>query len=323
VVIVVVVRMLSGSSDNLDEIASAFERSDPSWTPYEIVKTFICAVFLLPFRLCVVICGAVLYYIIVRVAAIRLSQESLLKKPLHKYRRKLINSGRIIGRIVLFGLGFWKIKVKGTNSVYAADGKEKANLYIVNHTSWVDILALMCTTNNIPSFVAKKSIETVPLFGFDSRVWQCIYVDRLSHREGTGALLKERATDYGMPEVVVFPEGTTSNGKQLIRFHTGGFLSGLPVKPVVLRYPHKHFSPAWESISAVQHIFRLMTQFSNHLEVTFLPVYIPSPAEKSNPELYSRRVQKLMADALGVPTREYSYQEKVKYLRALRDGRVQ
>jgi len=309
---------LSGSTESFEEIASAFERTDV-WTPYEIFKTIICAIFLLPFRLCVVICASVLYYIIVRIATLSLSQKSLLEKPLHKYRRKLINTGRIFGRILLFGFGFWDVRLRGNNSLYVTDGKEKANIYIVNHTSWVDVLVLLCTTNNVPSFVAKKSIEKVPLIGFDSRVWQCIYVDRLSHNgEGTGAILKERATDYQMPEIVVFPEGTTSNGKQLIRFHTGGFLSGLPVKPVILRYPHKHFSPAWESISAYKHMFRLMTQFSNYVEVTYLPVYVPSQAEKTNPELYSRRVQRLMADALGVPTREYSYQEKVKFLRSMR-----
>lgn len=309
----------NSDSDSLDEIASAFERNDV-WTPYEVAKTIICAILLLPLRLCLVILAAVLYYLIVRIAAIRLSPESLLKKPLHKNRRRLINTGRIIGRIVLFGLGFWKIKVSGSNRMYTRDAK--ANIYIVNHTSWVDVLALLCTTDNVPSFVAKKSIEKVPLFGFDSRVWQCIYVDRLSHREGAGAILKERASDFEMPEVVVFPEGTTSNGKQLIKFHTGGFLSGSPVKPVVLRYPYEHFSPAWESISAGKHIFRLLTQFHNKLEITFLPVYAPTEAEKTNPELYSRKVQKLMAEALGVPTRDFSFTEKVKYLRALRDGRI-
>jgi len=312
---------LSGSTENFEDVSSSFERNDV-WTPYEIVKTIICAIVLLPFRLCVIIFATVLYYVIVRIAAITWSQESLLKKPLHRYRRKLINTGRIFGSILLFGFGFWKIKVRGTNTLYAADGKEKANIYIVNHTSWVDVLVLLCTTYNVPSFVVKKSIENVPLIGFDSQVWQCIYVDRLSHDgEGTGAILLERSTNYEMPEIVVFPEGTTSNGKQLIRFHTGGFLSGLPVKPVILRYPHKHFSPAWESISAFKHLFRLLTQFSNYVEVTYLPVYVPSQAEKKDPELYSKRVQKLMADALGVPIREYSFQEKVKYLRSMRDSR--
>lgn len=316
---------LASSADTLElDIAPAFDRDDDDWTLRELAKTIVCTIFLFPIRLCLIAFAVLVYYLIVRVAAIGLSEESLVKRPLHKNRRRLINTGRFFGRIILCGLGFYKIKISGSNKISTSpeNNGTKANLYVVNHTSYVDILALLCTTDSVPSYVAKKSMEKVSLIGFISRVWQCIYVERLSHKEGAGAVLKERATDSEMPEVVVFPEGTTSNGKSLIKFHTGGFLSGSAVKPVVLRYPYKHFSPAWESISAGKHIFRLMTQFYNNLEVTFLPIYVPSPVEKSNPELYSRKVQKMMADALRVPIKDVSYQEKVKYLRALRDGRI-
>jgi len=149
--------------------------------------------------------------------------------------------------------------------------------------------------------------------GFNSLVWKCIYVDRL--RESAGAIIKERSTDTKLPPVVVFPEGTTSNGKQLITFHTGAFLSGEPVQPVIFRYPHKHFSPSWESISAIRHLFRLMTQISNYLEITILPLYMPSEEEKRNPELYAKNVRKVMADALKVPVKDYSFVAKVQYLR--------
>ena len=36
---------------------------------------------------------------------------------------------------------------------------------------------------------------------------------------------------------------------------------------MVLRYPHKHFSPAWESIFVTTHLLRLLTQFRSTLEV--------------------------------------------------------
>jgi len=303
----------------LDDVALVFGRND-EWTLYEIAKTIICAILLLPFRLCVVIATVVLYSLLARIATIGLSEESLLKRPLHKTRRKLVELGCILGRICLFGLGFWKIKVVGKHLLRS--NYPRMNIYIANHTSWIDILAFLCTTNTVPSFVAKKSIKAIPLLGYDSQVWQCIYVDRLSHREGVSSTLKERATNFEMPPVVVFPEGTTSNGKQLIKFHTGGFLSGAPVRPVVLRYPYKHFSPAWESISAIKHIFRLLTQFSNNLEITFLPIYVPTANEKSNPELYAKNVQKIMADALNVPIKDYSYQAKVQYLRTIRNERT-
>ena len=44
-------------------------------------------------------------------------------------------------------------------------------------------------------------------------------------------------------------EGTTSNGEYLLPFKTGAFRAQTPVKLVILKYPYKRFSPAWESIS--------------------------------------------------------------------------
>ncbi len=58
--------------------------------------------------------------------------------------------------------------------------------------------------------------------------------------------LQERAAHPELNQVVVFPEGTTSNGRYLTHFHRGAFVPGAPVKPVVLRYPHTQFNPAWE-----------------------------------------------------------------------------
>ena len=39
----------------------------------------------------------------------------------------------------------------------------------------------------------------------------------------------------------------------------------------------------------------LLCQFINHLEVVWLPVYVPSEEEKADPKLYASNVPKLMA----------------------------
>jgi hypothetical protein len=39
---------------------------------------------------------------------------------------------------------------------------------------------------------------------------------------------------------------------------------------MVLRYPHRHFSPAWESIFVTTHVLRLLTQFGSTLHVDYL-----------------------------------------------------
>lgn len=46
--------------------------------------------------------------------------------------------------------------------------------------------------------------------------------------------------------LLLFPEGTTSNGSCLLRFKTGVFASGVPVHPVTVTYGVGRFSPAFE-----------------------------------------------------------------------------
>lgn len=45
----------------------------------------------------------------------------------------------------------------------------------------------------------------------------------------------------------------------------------------------------------VRHVFLLLCQFVNYLEVIHLPVYYPSEQEKNDPKLYANNVRKLMA----------------------------
>lgn len=46
--------------------------------------------------------------------------------------------------------------------------------------------------------------------------------------------------------LLLFPEGTTSNGSCLLRFKTGVFASGVPVYPVTVKFDVRRFSPAFE-----------------------------------------------------------------------------
>ena len=93
-------------------------------------------------------------------------------------------------------------------------------------------------------------------------------------------------------------------------FRTGAFVGGHSVKPVIVsyavlqkwhvpllnlvsRYPHTSFNPSWESIDAIEHLFKLVTQISTKCKIHFLPIYHPSEEEKTNPKLYAENVQKV------------------------------
>jgi lysophosphatidylcholine acyltransferase/lyso-PAF acetyltransferase len=56
---------------------------------------------------------------------------------------------------------------------------------------------------------------------------------------------QRRAASMEFPSVLLFPEGTTTNGRSLISFKLGAFAPGFPIQPVVIRYPFVHFDISW------------------------------------------------------------------------------
>ena len=47
------------------------------------------------------------------------------------------------------------------------------------------------------------------------------------------------------PQLLIFPEGSTSNRKALMSFKPGAFIPGKPVQPVLVRYPNNIDTVTW------------------------------------------------------------------------------
>jgi 1-acyl-sn-glycerol-3-phosphate acyltransferase len=91
-------------------------------------------------------------------------------------------------------------------------------LIVSNHISWLDIPVI--GTQRPLSFVAKSEIAGWPLFGFMAKLQRSIFVDR-DRRHSTGdsaAEIGARLAD-GDP-VVLFAEGTTSDGNRVLPFRS-------------------------------------------------------------------------------------------------------
>lgn len=113
---------------------------------------------------------------------------------------------------------------------------------------------------------------------------------------------KQCAADEKLLRPLIFPEGTTKMQRCLLKFRTGAFVSGEPVQPVALRFPD---DVGWVH-GLGGHIFDLLTRWVTVLDVIFLDPYVPSEAEKSDPNLYAQNVQKLIAEALDLPSERCS-----------------
>ncbi|MDA3945693.1 MAG: lysophospholipid acyltransferase family protein [Helicobacteraceae bacterium] len=121
----------------------------------------------------------------------------------------------------------------------------EAEMLIANHQSDIDISCLECSTTRDLAWVAKKELFSVPFFGLAIRISDDIPVDRGS-KSALVSLVKEskKRIDQGRC-VVMFPEGTRSNGKEMRTFKPGAKMVAdkyrLRVQPVVLINTARYF----------------------------------------------------------------------------------
>lgn len=122
-------------------------------------------------------------------------------------------------------------------------------LFVSNHVSWLDILALGGAARS--AFVSKAEVETTPLVGWLADQNKTIYVQREAKREihNQANSLRE-ALARGRP-VTLFPEGTTGPGDGLLPFRASLFQAVVPtppnlrVQPVFLDYGAEANDIAW------------------------------------------------------------------------------
>ncbi|XP_051139937.1 lysophospholipid acyltransferase LPEAT1 isoform X2 [Andrographis paniculata] len=293
-------------------------------------------VFLLPIRVAAGTTVLLIYYVICRVCTAFLSPSRVEEQEDYAHmvgwrRAVIVQTGRFLSRVMLFIFGFYWIgesrRADGELNHEMVSGdqseeQERPGVVISNHVSYLDILYHMSAS--FPSFVAKRSVAKLPLIGLISKCLGCVYVQRelkSPNFKGVSGVVNDRIREAHQnklaPKMLLFPEGTTTNGDYLLPFKTGAFLAKVPVLPFILRYPYQRFSPAWDSISGVRHVILLLCQFVNYMEVIRLPVYYPSEQEKEDPKLYADNVRKLMAREGNLILSDIGLAEKRIYHAAL------
>jgi len=301
-----------------DEAIAAFSRTDDEYRNSKSKRLlhFLVFIFLGPIRFLLVFGTLVLYAVILRVFSwiyhCKLEDVQLQGGLATKWF--LWGKDMSLQILRFFGL---RVTCTGDNSITAEDGKTEARFVVSNHVSMLDIFAIFGSglPHTIPSFVSKSGVFDVPVIGTLLRACRGVPVHRSSATgTGTSQVLAQRAENPVEPAVAIYPEGTTTNGTCLCKFHAGAFASGAPVKPICLKYTYTGFNPAYDVLEATQWIYGVLGATGISIEIIHLPVYVPSEEEKKNAVLYANNVQKLIAKELGIPAYQVTFQDKLSYM---------
>ncbi len=83
-----------------------------------------------------------------------------------------------------------------------------------NHVSWKDIMVLGAVAD--VAYIAKSEVANWPVFGWLAKWQKTVFVEREQKRK-TGEQVNEVADRLAGGEIIVlFPEGTTSDGNRLL-----------------------------------------------------------------------------------------------------------
>lgn len=159
------------------------------------------------------------------------------------------------------------------------DGKinEQPTLFVVNHISWFDIPALGSV---VPvHFLSKDEVNSWPIIGWLAAKAGTLFIKRGEKGASTQSMQDIQSALTNGRHVIIFPEGTTTDGSSVKRFHSRLFQAAIDadvqVQAIALRYPHPEgVHPKVPYVGETQLIdstLGLMSEASMEARLHFLP----------------------------------------------------
>lgn len=158
----------------------------------------------------------------------------LIVRPFRRNNVKVV--ANVYGWFIRF-LGI-KVEIRGLENV-----KDHPVVYIGNHQNTYDIFTVANAVRKNTVSVGKKSLKWAPFFGQVYWLSGNILIDRGNRTKAHGTIGQAAAKIKDKKiSVWLFPEGTRSNGRGLLKFKSGAFytaqMAGVPIVPVVISTTH-------------------------------------------------------------------------------------
>ena len=191
-----------------------------------------------------------------------------------------------------------RLRVKGS--------PPRSGLIVSNHLSYTDIAALgsACPC----SFVSKAEVRAWPFIGWAAELAGTVFIRRARRREVTGQVEEiKNALARGMP-VVLFPEGTSTDGSTVLPFRPAllqaALETGCDVTPAALRYRADPPGDAvndicwWGGVTFVPHLWRFLALRSFEATVVFGESRPAGADRKSEASMLHAEVRRLRETAV-------------------------
>ena len=256
---------------------------------------------------------------------------SIVSKTISRWTSLLLKLNGI--KVNKIKLNYEEIYKKYLGEDYEFNPDEKYSLIISNHTGFYDIIMNMAI--NSCGFLSKEETKNVFLVGTISKGLNCLFVKRESKedREKIFIELEKRQRDFYEGKILsplcLFPEGTTTNGRYILRFKRGAFYNLLPIKPqIILLDNNLDYSVAIGVGSAMMNYFRSLCYFGCQINLCELPVIKPTEymfekyADLSDKkwEIFAEVTRKIMCEISGLQPSDKTFRDSKRYENSLIKG---
>jgi 1-acyl-sn-glycerol-3-phosphate acyltransferase len=187
-----------------------------------------------------------------------------------------------------------------------AQARVAGAVFVANHISWLDVWLI--DSQRACRFVAKSEVRDWPIVGWLAEKSGTLFVQR-ARRHHTAALNQQIA--HALAEggcVAMFPEGTTTDGRQVKRFYTSLLQpaadAGAPLIPVAIRYVRADgvidLTPAFiDDMTLPESVRRMLGSRETFAELTFLA---PINTQGKTRRDIAHAAQDAIATALNLPS---------------------
>jgi 1-acyl-sn-glycerol-3-phosphate acyltransferase len=213
---------------------------------------------------------------------------------------------------------------------------DKYSLLISNHIGFFEVVVLMSQFS--AGFMAKKDVANYYFVGPIATAMHCLFINRESSdsRKEIFDQLEERQKLYYdgkfLAPLAMFPEGTTTCGRNILKFKKGTFYALLPVKPLIIN--HYQESNYHLSIGAGPAVLSYIKNFCHSIESLYMiemPVIKPTPymyenykhLGKEKWEIYAEVTRKIYSEIGGLKEWNQGYRESHRYGQSLIKGKYE